>query len=85
MQEAGLVVLETGIGCFGRILIATLVAAFIVIFAFIAIYNASRARIGIVTWRSIQTYAVYSLEGATDNDAWQRSMGEKSSSIASLE
>lgn len=44
VQEVALAVLETGVGFFGLILTATLVAAFIVIFAFIAIYNVSRDR-----------------------------------------
>ena len=42
--EVALAVLETGAGFFGLILTATLVAAFIVIFSFIAIYNVSRDR-----------------------------------------
>jgi len=44
VMEVALAVLETGVGFFGLILTATLVAAFIVIFSFIAIYNASRDR-----------------------------------------
>ncbi|MEM7502195.1 MAG: hypothetical protein AAF417_09140 [Pseudomonadota bacterium] len=42
VQEVALAVLETGVGFFGMILTATLVASFIVIFAFISIYNVSR-------------------------------------------
>ena len=44
VQEVALAVLETGVGFFALILTATLIAAFIVIFAFIAIYNTSRGR-----------------------------------------